>query len=123
MNKFYKFNEEIFSIFNIDKDIIIHNEIKYKYDFSCNNDKIIEYAKNENADWVLFLDSDMVPPPDTLIKLSAMNVPIASGMAFKRTPPFQPCFYTKVAINKDTLMPDLESPIDFPEKGIPPETS
>jgi capsular polysaccharide biosynthesis protein len=26
MNTFYKFNEEIFSIFNIDKDIIVHNE-------------------------------------------------------------------------------------------------
>lgn len=96
--------------------------IKYHMIGSCliydARDKIIEFAIKEEADWAFFLDSDMVLPNDTLIKLEKLNVPISTGMAFKRIPPFQPCFYTKVDINKETLEPYLESPIRFPEQGI-----
>lgn len=96
--------------------------IKYHLIGSClvydARDKVIEFAIKEDADWIFFLDSDMVPPSDILKKLVNMNVPIASGMAFKRTPPFQPCFYTRVEINKETHKPYLESPIDFPNEGI-----
>lgn len=96
--------------------------VKYHLIGSClvydARDKVIEFAMKEDADWIFFLDSDMEIPCDTLQKLVALNVPIASGMAFKRTPPFQPCFYTKVEINKETHKPYLESPIDFPDTGI-----
>lgn len=95
--------------------------VKYHFVGSClvydAREKIVEFAMNENADWLFFLDSDMVPPHDALVKLTDLNVPIATGMAFKRTPPFQPCFYTKVSIDKD-FKPKLESPIEFPDKGI-----
>ena len=80
-------------------------------------EKIVEFAMNEKADWIFFLDSDMVPPHDILIKLTDLNVPMCTGMAFKRTPPFQPCFYTKVGVDKE-FKPQLESPVEFPLQGI-----
>ena len=96
--------------------------IKYHLIGSCliydARDKIFEFAEKENADWVFFMDSDMVIPNDILIKLDKHNVPMISGMAFKRTPPYQPCFYTKVEIKEDTHKPYCESPIQFPDKGI-----
>lgn len=55
-------------------------------------------AKNtlEEYDAILFLDSDMVPAPDTIIRLLAHNVPIVSALCFKRTPPHSPCIFKKV---------------------------
>ena len=80
-------------------------------------EKIVEYMQNVKADYVLFLDSDMVPPHDIIEKLVNHDKEIITGMAFKRTPPFQPCFYTKCSITKD-FQPILESPIEFPDKGL-----
>lgn len=87
-------------------------------------DKIIEFAKTEKADWIMYIDSDMVIPNDALVKFTSAKLDgidqleMLSGMCFKRTYPFQPCFYTTARIDKDTKKPVLESPIDFPEKGL-----
>lgn len=86
-------------------------------------DQIINFAEENNADWVLMVDSDMVLPNDTLVKLvcttlEGERLQIASGMCFKRTRPHQPCFYTKARINPETKKPELETPVDFPDKGL-----
>jgi GT2 family glycosyltransferase len=89
---------------------------------------IIQYALNNKCDYVLFLDSDMVLPPDALLKmfniLEKTDCQMVSGTAFKRIPPFQPCFYTKVGydMGKDFTQskPILESPIEFPSTGLMP---
>lgn len=47
-------------------------------------------------DWLLFLDSDMAPRPDLIQRLLAHDKDIVSAMAFKRVPPYSPCFYPKV---------------------------
>lgn len=52
----------------------------------------------EGYDWLFFIDSDMVLPPDALTKLLAHDKDIVSGIAFKRFPPFDPCFYEKVSV-------------------------
>jgi GT2 family glycosyltransferase len=96
--------------------------IKHHFMGSClvydARDSLINYAIQEDSDWIFFLDSDMVPPSDILVKLDKLNQPITSGLAFKRIPPFQPCFYTKVSFDKETKKPALESPIEFPDQGI-----
>lgn len=101
--------------------------IKYHLIGSClvydAREKIINFAENVNADWILYIDSDMVLPSDCLLKfvnakLENKEIEIMGGMCFKRTPPFQPCFYTKARINPETKKPLLESPIDFPETGL-----
>ena len=103
--------------------------IQYHYIGSCliydARDKLIEFAIEEKADWLMMIDSDMVVPNDALIKfantvLEGKPLDMVSGMAFKRTPPFQPCFYTKARINPETKKHELESPIDFPDSGLLP---
>src|SRR3989338_4966594 len=39
---------------------------------------------------IFFLDSDMVPSPDTLTSLLKRGAPIVSGLYRKRTPPYEP---------------------------------
>jgi GT2 family glycosyltransferase len=55
-----------------------------------------EYAVKEGYDYLFFLDSDMEPEPDTIVRLLAHNKDIVSAMAFKRVPPYSPCFYPKI---------------------------
>ncbi|MDE2095638.1 MAG: hypothetical protein KGL39_00145 [Patescibacteria group bacterium] len=45
--------------------------------------KALEYG----AQYVLMLDSDVIPPRDTIIRLMAHNLPLVSGMYCRRSPP------------------------------------
>jgi hypothetical protein len=85
-------------------------------------ENIVKHAKSIGADYLLFMDSDMVPPADMLQKMvfnleSNSDFDAVSGMAFKRTPPFQPCFYTDVGYDTKALQPRLCSPIEWPKNG------
>jgi hypothetical protein len=64
-----------------------------------------------DIDAVLFLDSDMMPPADMLVKLVEHDKPIVSALAFKRVPNYEPCIFKKVS--------DTEAEIyhDYP-KGL-----
>lgn len=85
-------------------------------------EKIVEFAKNKQCDYVVMLDSDMIPPNDMLEKMfyhleNNEKIDMITGMAFKRTPPFQPCFYTKLTYDINTYKPYLESPIEWQQGG------
>lgn len=45
------------------------------------------HSLDVGADAIFFLDSDVIPPPDAIEKLLALNMPIASGMYCRRSPP------------------------------------
>ena len=60
-----------------------------------------------DCDYLLFLDSDMVPPADMLIKLIEHDKDIVSALAFRRVPNYEPCIF------KD----DMEFYLDYP-KGL-----
>jgi len=45
------------------------------------------------CDYIMFLDSDMVAQHDLITRLISHNKDIVSGVAFKRSAPFTPCFY------------------------------
>lgn len=56
------------------------------------------------ADYILWLDSDMVFDPDLLEKLMARmgeGVDMVSGVYFRRTPPFTPVMYDKLEVGED----------------------
>ena len=102
-------------------------QLKYHMIGSClvyeAREAIAKFAMESNADYIVYLDSDMVPPTDMLIKMintfeQMPDTGLVSGMAFKRIPPFQPCFYTKLAYDTKNLKPLLESPIKFPTEGL-----
>lgn len=74
---------------------IVHHQLSMIY---VAREKLAQKCVQEKYDWLFFIDSDMVLPPDALLKLLAHDKPIVSGIAFKRYPPFDPCFYKKVEI-------------------------
>lgn len=84
-------------------------------------EKIVQYAKEANAEYLLFLDSDMVPPSDMLLKmvthLKNEDIDAITGMAFKRTAPFQPCFYFELKYDPRKMEPTLSSPVEWPKDG------
>lgn len=59
---------------------------------------VVDWARNvlvedfltnfEDTDWLFFLDSDVLPPPDAIQKLMAKNLPIVSGLYRARNPAF-----------------------------------
>jgi GT2 family glycosyltransferase len=53
----------------------------------------VKYAKERQADYLLFLDDDHIIKPDTFLRLYRMDVPVATALAFQRTPPYLPCIY------------------------------
>ena len=56
------------------------------------------------AEYILWLDSDMVFDPDLLEKLMAdmsEDVSMVSGVYFRRTPPFTPVLYDKLEIDEN----------------------
>ena len=65
---------------------------------------------SSDNDFLLFLDSDMMPPPDMLSKLIEYDKPIVSALAFRRVPNYEPCIFKKVD-NEATLY------LDYP-KGL-----
>lgn len=53
----------------------------------------VKYAKERQADYVLFLDDDHILAHDLFLRLYAMDAPVASALAFQRIPPYLPCVY------------------------------
>lgn len=54
---------------------------------------IVERAYQKKADWILFLDQDMVFPPDTARRLIAHDVPVVGGIYFQKMAPHHPLLY------------------------------
>lgn len=54
-----------------------------------NRNKMTDYALRNGADWLLFIDSDMVFPPYTLDRLLSHNKDIIGIVARKRSYPFE----------------------------------
>ncbi len=55
---------------------------------AINRNKAIEQAQEAGVDWALFLDSDMIFPPDTLHRLLRHGKDIVGGTYIKRSPPY-----------------------------------
>ena len=64
--------------------------------------KLAERAINSDADYVLWLDSDMTFVPDTLDMmldtLKTNNYEVLTGMYFRRRPPFTPTLFEELRI-------------------------
>lgn len=67
-------------------------------------EKLIEEAKNINSDYVLWLDSDMVFPSTTALRLLEHNKDIVGCNYLKRTKPLKPVAYKNVG-DWDSFLP------------------
>ncbi len=75
--------------------------------------KLAERAINSDADYVLWLDSDMTFVPDTLDMmidtLKSNNYEILTGMYFRRRPPFTPTLFQELRItNHGTVTAEFD---------------
>ena len=61
-----------------------------------NRNRGLDMAIKIKAKYVLFVDSDMIFPPDIIQRLEMHKKPVVSAMAFVKTPPFVPNMYNKV---------------------------
>ena len=72
-------------------------------------DKIAMDALGAEADYVMWLDSDIIYPADIIRKLKSHNKDMVTGIYYKRTPPYTPCVYK---LEEDKLQPYLDYPED-----------
>ncbi len=69
--------------------------------------ELCQRAVNGNFDYLFFIDSDMIFPPDTLTKLMALDTDIATAVCYARKGKHEPCVYHKVV--KRNLFHDSEA--------------
>lgn len=82
--------------------------------------KLAGYAVEIEADYILWLDSDMVFPPDTLERMVGVmdqhdEIDILSGLYFRRGQPFTPVAFDKLEINQENEC-EYEDMQDVPEE-------
>ncbi len=68
------------------------------------NEIVKDFLSRAPLDWLLFLDSDMVPPLDVIYHLWGTGKPVVGALYMKRNPPFGPV----AGYGKETQVPLLE---------------
>lgn len=89
--------------------LILTTSQKYPIDYRFVGSSLIYHAREEAGehllkqgyDWLFFIDSDMTPPGDIILRLMEHDKPIVSAMAFKRDPPHEACFYETLEVEGD----------------------
>lgn len=56
---------------------------------------LVETMLEKGCDWIFFLDSDVICPPDTVERLLAHKQPIISALYYRRYPPYNPAMWVK----------------------------
>ena len=82
--------------------------------------KLAAMAVEMEADYVLWLDSDMVFPPDTLDRMLQVldehpEIDVLSGLYFRRGAPFSPVLFSKLEIGEDGVLV-FEDQKDLPDE-------
>ena len=75
---------------------IISNSLVYDA-----RDKIAMDAIENNCDYIMWLDSDMIYPANIISKLMSHNKDLCTGIYCKRVEPYTPCIYK---LNEDKLV-------------------
>lgn len=70
----------------------------YQLPFARN--RIVEEVLKNNSDYLLFIDADMVFPPDLLLRLIKHDKDLVNALAFRRITPHYPCIFKWDADNK-----------------------
>jgi len=82
--------------------------------------KLASLAVQMEADYILWLDSDMVFPPDLLERMMAVlderkDIDVLSGLYFRRAKPFSPVLFQKLEVNEQGAL-EFEDASDIPEE-------
>ncbi|NIM46670.1 MAG: hypothetical protein GTN40_00725 [Candidatus Aenigmarchaeota archaeon] len=93
-------------------NIINENITKYdirlvfskRFPLDAARNELVEKALLENPDYLWFIDSDMLIPPNTLDNLFAKDKDIISALYFQRKPPYRPVVCMKNKEGKYKLL-------------------
>lgn len=82
--------------------------------------RLAEYAVRIEADYILWLDSDMTFPPDTLERMMKVldehkDIDILSGLYFRRSTPFTPVAFDVLETDEDGVL-KFENMDDVPDE-------
>lgn len=64
-----------------------------KADVALSRNILAAQGLKEKAEWIFYLDSDIIPPLNVIPRLLAHNLPIISGLYWRRYENLQPCIY------------------------------
>jgi hypothetical protein len=78
--------------------------------------KCVRRALDQKVTHLLFIDSDVIVPPNLITELFKINHPIVSATYFSRTPPHKPIFYRVGARNPDGS--NTHAVEDYPENEV-----
>jgi hypothetical protein len=100
---------------------------KFNYYFAMTQNSLVYDAREfiaqeflkSNCEYLMMIDSDMTFHPQSIEFLQRHEKPFVTAKAFKRVPPYQPCFYTKVDLVDG--QPLLESPVEYGAGLLPIE--
>lgn len=80
--------------------------------------KLSAKAIEDECDYILWLDSDMVFNPDLLVRLieDMKDADVVTALAFARRPPYTPCIYKKLRPGIDRN--EVEQYLDYPQNEL-----
>jgi hypothetical protein len=64
-----------------------------KPDVALSRNILAAQALREKTEWIFYLDSDVIPPLNVIPRLLGHNLPITSGLYWRRYETLQPCIY------------------------------
>lgn len=93
--------------------------------YTARND-LVKQCISGDFDALLFLDSDMIFPADTLERMVQhveSGKEIITGVYFRRRNPFSPVLYSKLGYNEETNESTWEDMLDLPDTQTPYEVA
>lgn len=98
-----RFAQSLTTLRKVDKCVVSFLIGSLVYD---SRNKLAEYAVQMNADYILWLDSDVVFDPDILERMLETieandDIDILSGLYFRRGYPFTPVLFERLELNGD----------------------
>jgi GT2 family glycosyltransferase len=88
--------------------------------FDQARNQLVKSMLRDGSPWILFLDDDVIPPPDTYDKLSSLGKEIVSGVYWKRQGKIVPAAYRKAHPNPTpipSIVGELPVPVDYVGAG------
>lgn len=103
------------------KGEVVHEFLTGSMVYHSRNE-LAQKAVDENTDFTLWLDSDMVFPSDLMIDLmeDMQGRDIVTGVCHMRRPPYRPCIWKKLRQGLDMEENENEGYDDYPRDGIFP---
>lgn len=91
------YTEVVSSLFNIHSNNAINIQMLKSSILYISRENLVEAALNNQADYIMFLDSDQVIQPDTIDRMANYlnnGEDIITTLIFRKDPPYQPCIFS-----------------------------